>query len=80
MERIAALVAGPWAAAGAATRASADRKNKPFFAPGAHANRHHTEPAINKLRQFGRIAARYDKWDRSYESFVCPRLITLCLN
>ena len=60
MERIIALAAGPWAAAGAATRASADRKNKPFFAPVAHANRHHIEPTINKLEQFRRIAARYD--------------------
>ena len=60
MGQIIALAAGPWAAAGAVTRAGADRKNKPFFAPFTHANRHHTEPTINRLKQFGRIAARYD--------------------
>ena len=68
------------AEANAVVKPSAGRKNKPFFAPIAHANRHHAAPTINRLKQFGRIAARYDKRDRSYESFVCPRVITLCLN
>ena len=72
------LIAGAWA--NAVIKPSAGRKNKPFFAPVAHANHHHIKPTINKLKQFRRIAARYDKRGRSCTSFVCPRVITLCLN
>ena len=69
------LIAG----ANAVIKPGASRKNKPFFAPVAHANRRHIEPNINKLKQFRRIAARNDKRGRSYESFVCLRVITLYL-
>ena len=52
------LIAG--AEANAVVEPSAGRKNKFLFAPVAHANCRHTEPAINRLKQFGRIAASYD--------------------
>lgn len=68
------------AGANAVIKPNAGRKNMPHFDPVAYANRHHLEQTINKLKQFRRVATRYDKLDRSYESFVCLRIITLYLN
>lgn len=68
------------AGANAVINPNASRKNRPHFDPVAYAKRHHIEQAINKLKQFRRIATRYDKRDRSYELFVCLRIITRYLN
>ena len=42
------LIAG--AGANAVIKPGTGRKNKPFFAPVAHANRRHIEPTISKLK------------------------------
>ena len=57
-----------------------NRKNPPHFDPTAYAKRHHIEQTFSKLKQHRRVATRYGKLDRSYESFVCLRIITLYLN
>lgn len=56
------------------------RKNKPHFDPLAYQKRHHIEQTFSKLKQFRRIATRYDKLDRTFDSFLCLRIITLYLN
>ena len=56
------------------------RKNKPHFDPLAYQQRHHIEQAINKLKQFRRLATRYDKLDRTFDAFICLRVSTLYLN
>lgn len=68
------------AGANAVIKPNAGRKNRPYFDPVAYAKRHHMEQIINKLKQFRPTATRYDKRDRSYEAFVCLRIITLYLN
>lgn len=68
------------AGANAVIKPNPRRKNWPHFDPVAYAKRHHIEQTINKLKQFRRIATRYDKLDRSFEAFVCLRVITLYLN
>lgn len=68
------------AGANAVIKPNPGRKNPPHFDPVAYAKRHHIEQTINKLKQFRRIATRFDKLDRSYESFICLRVITLYLN
>jgi transposase len=55
------------------------RKNLPHFNPLAYANRHQIEQTFCKLKQHRRLASRYDKLDRSYESLLCLRIITLYL-
>ncbi|RIY05178.1 transposase, partial [Hymenobacter rubripertinctus] len=42
--------------------------------------RHHIEQTFSKFKQFRRIATRYDKLDRSFDAFICLRVITLYLN
>lgn len=68
------------AGAGAVIKPQPRRKNKPHFDPVAYAKRHFIEQTINKLKQFRRIATRYDKLDRTFDSFLCLRIITLYLN
>ena len=41
---------------------------------------HHIEQTFSKFKQFRRIATRYDKLDRSFDAFICLRVITLYLN
>ena len=57
-----------------------NRKNPPHFDPLAYEKRHHIEQAFSKFKQFRRIATRYDKLGRTYDSFICLRVITLYLN
>lgn len=56
------------------------RKNIPHFDPLAYRTRHHIEQTFSKIKRFRRLATRYDKLDRSYDSFLCLRIITLYLN
>ena len=56
------------------------RKNLPLFDPVVNKERHHIEQTFSKFKQFRRIATRYDKLDRSFDSFICLRVITLYLN
>lgn len=56
------------------------RKNEPHFDPVTYQKRHHIEQTFSKLKQFRRIATRYDKLDRTFDSFICLRIITLYLN
>lgn len=56
------------------------RKTPPHFDPLAYEKRHHIEQTFSKFKQFRRIATRYDKLDRTYDSFICLRVITLYLN
>ncbi len=53
------------------------RKNMPHFDPLAYRSRHHIEQTFSKIKQFRRLATRYDKLDRSYDSFLCLRIMTL---
>ena len=56
------------------------RKDMPLFDPVAYKDRHHIERVFSKFKQFRRIATRYDKLDRSFDAFICLRVITLYLN
>lgn len=73
-----ALIAG--AGANAVIQPNPRRKNLPFFDPVAYKERHRIEQTFSKFKQFRRIATRYDKLDRSFDSFICLRVITLYLN
>jgi transposase len=73
-----ALVAA--AGATAVIKPNPRRKKKPHFDPQAYQQRHHIEQAINKLKQFRRLATRYDKLDRTFDAFICLRVCTLYLN
>lgn len=56
------------------------RKNPPHFTPLAYEKRHCIEQTFSKYKQFRRIATRYDKRDRTYDSFISLRVIILYLN
>lgn len=56
------------------------RKNKPHFNPLAYRKRHHIEQTFSKFKQFRRLATRYDKLERTFDAFICLRVITLYLN
>ncbi len=68
------------AGANAVIKPNPRRKNPPRFAPVAYENRHRTEQTFSRFKQFRRIATRYDKLDRSFDAFICLRVITLYLN
>ena len=68
------------AGANAVIQPNPRRKNMPFFDPVAYKKRHHIEQTFSKFKQFRRIATRYDKLDRSFDAFICLRVITLYLN
>lgn len=55
------------------------RKNKPHFNPLAYQKRHHIEQTFSKIKRFSRLATRDDKLDRTFDSFLCLRIITLYL-
>ena len=73
-----AVIAG--AGANAVIKPNPRRKNKPHFDPLAYQKRHHIEQTFSKLKQFRRLATRYDKLDRTFDAFICLRVITLYLN
>jgi len=56
------------------------RKAPPHFDPLAYQKRHHLEQTFSKFKQFRRIATRYDKLDRTFDSFICLRVIARYLN
>ena len=56
------------------------RRNLAQFDPCAYAKRHHIERTISKLKQYHRLATRYDKLDTSSEAFICARILTLYFN
>lgn len=56
------------------------RTNTPHFDPLAYRQRHHIEQTFSKIKQFRRLATRYDKLDRTFDSFICLRVMTLYLN
>ena len=56
------------------------RKNIPLVTPLAYAKRQYSDQTCRPVKQHRRIAPRYDKLDRSYESFLCLRIGTLYLN
>lgn len=68
------------AGANAVIKPNPRRKNKPHFDPLAYQERHHIEQTFSKIKQFRRLATRYDKLDRTFDSFICLRVITLYLN
>ena len=68
------------AGAMAVIKPRSNRKNPPHFDPLAYEKRHHIEQTFSKFKQFRRIATRYDKLDRTYDSFVYLRVISLYLN
>ena len=68
------------AGANAVIKPNPRRKNLPLFDPVAYKDRHHIEQTFSKFKQFRRIATRYDKLDRSFDAFICLRVITLYLN
>jgi len=68
------------AGANAVIPSNPSRKQPLHMDPSAYAKRHHIEQTFSKLKQHRRVATRYDKLDRSYESFLCLRIITLYLN
>ena len=55
-------------------------KNLPIFDRVAYKERHHIERTFSKFKQFRRIATRYDKLARSFDAFICLRVISLYLN
>lgn len=68
------------AGANAVIKPNPRRKNKPHVDPLAYGQRHHIEQTFSKMKQFRRLATRYDKLDRTFDSFICLRVITLYLN
>ncbi|AMR25542.1 hypothetical protein A0257_22915 (plasmid) [Hymenobacter psoromatis] len=68
------------ARANAVIKPNPRRNNPPHFDPLAYRKRHHIEQTFSKFKQFRRIATRYDKLDRTFDSFICLRVITLYLN
>ena len=68
------------AGANAVIQPNPRRKNLPIFDPVAYKERHHIEQTFSKFKQFRRIATRYDKLDRSFDTFICLRVISLYLN
>lgn len=68
------------AGANAVIKPNPRRKDPPQFDPLAYQKRHHIEQTFSKLKQFRRVATRYDKLDRTFDSFICLRIITLYLN
>ncbi|MGI4874262.1 MAG: IS5 family transposase [Janthinobacterium lividum] len=56
------------------------RKHEPHVDPLAYQKRHYSEQAFSKIKQFRRLATRYDKLDYTFDSFICLRIITLYLN
>ena len=57
-----------------------NRLQPPHLDPLTHRDRNQVERLINRLKQFRRIATRYDKLADSYAAFVQLRAITLWLN
>ena len=57
-----------------------NRLQPPHLDPLAYRDRNQVERLINRLKQFRRIATRYDKLADSYAAFVQLRAITLWLN
>ena len=57
-----------------------NRKEPLHFDPVAYEKRHHIEQTFSKIKQFRRLATCYDKLERTFDSFMCLRVITLCLN
>ena len=68
------------AGANAVIKPNPRRTHPPHFDPVAYRKRHHIEQTFSKFKQFRRIATRYDKLDRTFDSFICLRVITLYLN
>ena len=57
-----------------------NRLQPPHLDPLAYGDRNQVERLINRLKQFRRVATRYDKLAHSYAAFVQLRAITLWLN
>ena len=57
-----------------------NRLQPPRLDPLAYRDRNQVERLINRLKQFRRVATRYDKLADSYAAFVQLRAITLWLN
>lgn len=68
------------AGANAVIKPNLRRKNIPHVDPLAYQKRHHIEQTFSKRKQFRRIATRYDKLDRTFDAFICLRIISLYLN
>jgi len=68
------------AGANAVIQPNPRRKNMPPFDPVTYKDRCHIEQTFSKFKQFRRVATRYDKLDRSFDAFICLRVITLYLN
>lgn len=68
------------AGANAVIKPHPNRKDPPYFDPVAYQKRHHIEQTFSKFKQFRRIATRYDKLERTFDAFICLRVITLYLN
>ena len=57
-----------------------NRRQPPYLDPLTYRDRNQVERLLNYLKQFRRIATRYDKLVDSYAAFVQLRAITLWLN
>ena len=57
-----------------------NRLQPPHLDPLTYRDRNQVERLINRLKQFRRVATRYDKLAHSYAAFVQLRAITLWLN
>ena len=68
------------AGANAVIKPHPNRKDPPHFNPVAYKSRHRIEQTFNKFKQFRRLATRYDKLERTFDAFICLRVITLYLN
>ena len=68
------------AGANAVIKPHPNRKDPPPFNPVAYKNRCRIEQTFNKFKQFRRLATRYDKLERTFDAFICLRVITLYLN
>ena len=68
------------AGANAVIQPNPRRKNMLPFDPVTYKDRCHIEQTFSKFKQFRRVATRYDKLDRSFDAFICLRVITLYLN
>ena len=57
-----------------------NRLRPPHLDPLTYRDRNQVERLVNRLKQFRRVATRYDKLADSYAAFVQLRAITLWLN
>ena len=63
----------------AAIPARSNRKDPPELQPGLYRERNRVERLVGKLKQFRRVATRYEKTARNYLAVVTPAAIILWL-